>query len=130
MAVRSEEPNAQVLTVDDCPVTREIVRASLESLGYAVHVADSGWAALEAADGKSFDAIVLDVEMPGLNGMEVGRALRNHPNAASALIAMYSSVDEATVRTEFCQYDAFVPKPSGARELGERIGGLIRSRRS
>lgn len=123
-------PQAQVLAVDDCPVTREILRAALESLGYAVHVVDSGWAALEAADRTSFDAIVLDVEIPGLDGPAVGRALRSHPNAASALIAMHTSVDEAAVRAAFSGYDAFVPKPCGPCVLGERIDDLLRGRRS
>ena len=118
-----------VLAVDDCAATREIMRASLESFGYSVQAVDSGWAALEAVGQASFDAIVLDVEMPGLDGMAVGRALRSDPKTASAMIAMHSSVDEEAVRTGFSEYDAFVPKSCSPRALGERVDGLIRSRR-
>ena len=115
--------------MDDCPTTLEILRASFESFGYTVQAVDSGWAALEAVSQTSFDAVVLDVEMPGMDGMAVGRALRSDPKTASATIAMHSSVDEAAVRAGFSQYDAFVPKTCSPRALGERVDGLIRGRR-
>jgi CheY-like chemotaxis protein len=119
-----------VLAVDDCAAMLQIMRASLESFGYSVQAVDSGWAALEAAQQASFDAIVLDVEMPGLDGMAVGRALRQDPKTARASIAMHSSLDEQAVRAGFDQYDAFVPKAGGPRALGDCVDGLIRSRRS
>lgn len=123
------DPKGRVLAVDDCAAMREIMRASLESLGYSVLAVDSGWAALEAVGQASFDAIILDVEMPGLDGMAVGRALRSDPKTASAVITMHSSVDEEAVRAGFSQYDAFVPKACSPRALGERVDCLIRGRR-
>jgi CheY-like chemotaxis protein len=122
-------PKGQVLAVDDCAAMLQIMQASLEAFGYRVQAVDSGWAALEAARHESFDAIVLDVEMPGLDGMAVGRALRSDPRTASAMIAMHSSVGEEAVRAGFDQFDAFVPKASHPRTLGERVDRLIRSRR-
>ena len=107
---------------------RELMRASLERFGYLVRAVDSGWAALQAVEEEIFDAIVLDVEMPGLDGMATGRALRRAPRAAAAVIAMHSSVDEAAVRVGFCHYDAFVPKSGCPLALGERVDGLLRSR--
>ena len=118
-----------VLAVDDCAAMRLVMQASLESFGYSVQAVDSGWAALEAASQVCFDAIVLDVEMPGLDGMAVGRALRSDPKTASTMIAMHSSVGEDAVRAGFDQFDAFVPKASSPRVLGERVDGLIRRRR-
>lgn len=118
-----------VLAVDDCPTMREIMRASLECLGYSVQAVDSGWAALEAVTEASFDVIVLDVEMPGLDGMAVGRALRNTTRTAAAAIAMHSSVAEAEVRAGFDEYDAYVPKSTDVRSLGEQIDRLVRTRR-
>jgi CheY-like chemotaxis protein len=122
-------PKGRVLAVDDCAAMREIMCASLESLGYSVQAVDSGRAALEAATNSAFDAFILDVEMPGLDGMAVGRALRSDPKTASAVIAIHSSVDEAAVRQGFSQYDAFVPKDSGPRALGERLDDLVQGRR-
>ena len=117
-----------ILAVDDCEMMRELMRASLQSLGYEVQVADSGWAALEAASQGEFDAIVLDVEMPGLDGMAVGRALRLDPKTAKSAIAMHSSIAEATVRAGFNQYDVFVAKSASPLALGQRVDSLIRQR--
>lgn len=116
------------MAVDDCEAMRDILRAALEALGYSVQAVDSGAAALEAAGQDAFDAIVLDVEMPGLDGMAVGRALRSNPKTATTTIAMHSSIAEADVRAGFSQYDAFVPKPCSPLALGQRVDGLIRSR--
>ena len=118
-----------MLAVDDCPTTREILRASIESFGYSVQAVDSGWAALEAVSQASFDAVVLDVEMPGLDGMAVGRALRNTPCTATSAIAMHSSVAESEVRAGFDDYDLYVPKSADVRSLGEQVDRLVRSRR-
>ena len=118
-----------ILAVDDCPATLEILRASLEHIGYRVHAVDSGWAALDAVSEAPFDAIVLDVEMPGMDGMAVGRTLRSTPHTASAPIAMHSSLAEAEVRAHFDAYDIYLPKGGDLRALGARIDHLVRSRR-
>lgn len=117
-----------ILAVDDCATTRELLRLTLEAMGYSVQAVDNGHAALEVAGQQSFDAIVLDVEMPGLDGMAVGRALRQNPRTAGAKIAMHSGMDEAAVRAGFSGYDAFVPKAGNPRLLGEWVDGLLRSR--
>lgn len=119
-----------ILTVDDCAATREMVCATLEALGYRVQAVDNGQAALEAVRGQCFDAIVLDVEMPGLDGIAVARALRQDPRTAHAKIAMHTGLDEAVVRAGFNGingYDAFVPKAAHPRLLGERVAGLLRA---
>ena len=128
-ALNAAAAKGHVLAVDDCAATRELMRASLERMGYAVQAVDSGWAALQAMEQADFDAIVLDVEMPGMDGMAVGRALRHNPRTASVVIAMHTSVDEAAVRAEFSHYDAFVSKSAGPLALGDRVDGLLRSRR-
>ena len=120
----------RVLAVDDCATTRELMRASIECYGHSVQAVDSGWAALAAAGEGGFDAVVLDVEMPGMDGMAVGRALRSDPRTCGAKIAMHSSVDESAVRAVFDQYDAFVPKAGNPRDLGARVDGLLRQRQA
>ncbi len=118
-----------ILTADDCATMRSLVQASLEALGYVVQAVDNGQAALDAAGQRAFDAIVLDAEMPGLDGMAVGRALRQDPRHAQARIAMHSGLDEAAVRAAFSGYDAFVPKGTDPRRLGERVDDLLRPAR-
>ncbi len=119
----------RVLAVDDSPEMRLLVTASLEALGYSVEAVDSGYAALEASRLESFDAVILDVDMPGIDGLEVGRALRGDPRTSSSMIAMHTSLEEAFVRTGFDEYDVFLPKPCNARLLGECVDRMIRDQR-
>ncbi len=119
----------RVLTVDDSPVMRVLVTASLEALGYSVEAVDSGYAALEATRLEQFDAVILDVDMPGMDGLALGRALRGDPRTCSSMIAMHTTLEEATVRCGFDAYDAFLPKPCEARMLGECVDRMLRERR-
>ncbi|MDT7833658.1 response regulator [Aquabacterium sp. OR-4] len=122
---RPSAAQRSILTVDDCAATRAVMCATLEAMGYCVQTADSGLAALEAVGRHRFDAFVLDVEMPGLDGMALGRALRQNPRTARAKIAMHTGLDEAQVRAGFSGYDAFVPKAGNPRLLGERVQRLL-----
>lgn len=118
-------PRGRILAVDDCDHMGLLVQVALESQGYSVKLVDSGFAALDAASQEHFDAVVLDVEMPGLDGLAVGRALRSHPKSRMSKIAMHTSIDEAAVRTGFDQYDAYLPKPCSAQRIGECVDQLI-----
>jgi|GraSoiStandDraft_4_1057263.scaffolds.fasta_scaffold384474_2 two-component system, chemotaxis family, chemotaxis protein CheY len=119
----------RVLAVDDSSVIREILIASLEAAGYSVEAVATGQAALAAASRETFDAVILDVDMPGIDGLAVGRALRGDPRTRQSMIAMHTSLDEAHVRTGFDGYDVFLPKPCDARLLGECVGRMIQARR-
>ena len=120
----------RVLAVDDSSVIRELLIASLEAAGYSVEAVASGQAALVAAAQETFDAVILDVDMPGLDGLAVGRALRLHPRSCGSVIAMHTTLDEADVRAGFDGYDAFLPKPCSGRQLGQCVDQMIRNRRS
>lgn len=128
-------PNAspsrgRVLAVDDSTVMRELVTLSLEAAGYSVEAVASGDAALVAAAREEFDAFILDVDMPGMDGLAVGRALRSDPRTRSSMIAMHTSLDEADVRTGFDGYNAYLRKPFDARRLGECVERMLRDRRA
>ena len=120
----------RVLAVDDSTVMRELVTLSLEAAGYSVEAVASGDAALVAAAREQFDAFILDVDMPGMDGLAVGRALRNDPRTRSSMIAMHTSLDEADVRTGFDGYNAYLRKPFDARRLGECVERMLRDRRA
>ena len=127
--MRSSFPSrGRVLAVDDSSVIREILIASLEAAGYSVEAVATGHAALAAASREAFDAVILDVDMPGIDGLAVGRALRGDPRTRQSMIAMHTSLDEAAVRTGFDGYDVFLPKPCDARLLGECVGRMIQAR--
>lgn len=126
----SLSPRGRVLAVDDSVVMRELVTAALEAVGYSVEAVASGAAALVAAAREAFDAVILDVDMPGMDGMAVGRALRGDPNTRTAMIAMHTSLAEADVRSGFDGYNAYLRKPFDPRHLGECIDRMLRDRRA
>ena len=68
-------PGGVVLVVDDAPVNLLVARLLLERLGFEVHVAENGPAAIESCRERSYDAILMDMQMPGMDGIETTRAL-------------------------------------------------------
>jgi two-component system sensor histidine kinase BarA len=131
MDASSEHRNGlRVLAVDDSAEMRILVQASLERYGYSVHAVDCGAAAIDAAHSQPFDLVVLDVDMPGLNGLEVGRRLRDNPLTCAALIAMHTSLDEAQVRSGFMDYDLFLAKPCCPLQLGKSVDRLLQGVRA
>ncbi len=125
MQATSGPSRGRVLTVDDSAEMRVLVTASLEARGYSVEAVDSGYAALAATRLENFDAVILDVDMPGMDGLELGRALRKDPRTRASRIAMHTSMDESVVRSILDGYDVFLPKPCEARLLGECIDRLV-----
>jgi CheY-like chemotaxis protein len=131
MNASSAQPRPlRVLAVDDSAEMRILVEASLQRHGYSVHAVDCGTAAIAAASLESFDLVILDVDMPGLDGLKVGRALRENPLTRAAMIAMHTSLDEAQVRCGFDDYDMFLPKPCCPLQLGERVAALLQGMRA
>ena len=120
-----ELPRGRVLAVDDSQLVLELLVAQLESEGFSVQAVDSGYAALEAAEIEEFDAVILDVHMPGMDGLDVARALRANPKTSGSRIAMHTSLSEDEVRSVFTGYDAFLPKPCDTPFLGESIDRLV-----
>src|SRR3989441_12257245 len=86
-----------ILVVDDEPPIRELLRKFLTARDYQVRVASDGQQALALVDQKSPDIIVLDVHMPGMNGIEVLRRLRAK-NYAGGVIFLTSSQDETLLQ--------------------------------
>ncbi|MBW3571775.1 MAG: diguanylate cyclase, partial [Gemmatimonadetes bacterium] len=114
---------AVVLAVDDDPAVLLAVRAVLQPRGVrvdAVTEPERFWEALEAS---APDAVLLDVDMPGVNGLELCRVLRNDPRWKSvSVVFLTSRTDPATVQEVFAAgADDFVGKPFVGPELGARI---------
>ena len=114
-----------MLAVDDSPVLLAMLVAQLEAEGFSVSAVDSGFAALDAAQAESFDAVILDVQMPGMDGLAVARALRANPRTASSRIAMHTSLQEDEVRSSFTDYDVFLPKPCCTQLLRDSVVRLV-----
>ena len=116
---------AVILVVDDDGHIREVVRFALEKAGHRVIEAADGLAALGAAAAQPIDAVVLDIVMPELDGIEVCRKLREQ---GSVPILFLSSRDDELDRILGLELgaDDYVTKPFSPRELAARVKALLR----
>jgi len=122
------ETGARVLIVDDDPGIRDVVSEFLSRHGYQVETAADG-KAMETALGRgAFDLIVLDVMMPGEDGLSICRRLSSKPGGPA--IIMMSAMGEETDRIVGLELgaDDYVPKPCNPRELLARIRAVLRRR--
>jgi len=118
---------ARVLVVDDDHNIRDLIAFRLQSVGYDVVTADNGHEALAVAGRVLPDLLVLDVNMPGLDGIEVCHAV--HENAVTAKIPVIV-VSARAQRTDIdLAYAAgaedFLAKPFDATMLLQRVGWLV-----
>ncbi|MEI6245132.1 MAG: response regulator transcription factor [Acidobacteriota bacterium] len=117
-----------VLIADDDPMIHLILGGNMKAAGWTVHQAMNGKQAVNAARHQAFDAIVLDVRMPGLDGVAAARELRAAPINSTVPIILISAAydDDARLNGFFAGVDDFIPKPFRARELVERITSVWR----
>jgi len=124
--MRSESTPLRVLVVDDEPPIRRFLRTSLSAQGYDITEAEDGAKALEEVRRRSPDVLVLDLGLPGIDGLEVIRRLRGS-GASLPIIVLSSRVDEAgKVEALDLGADDYVTKPFGVDELLARIRAAMR----
>ena len=116
----------RILVVDDEPAVRDAVRRALVLSGYTVDVADGGGAAVAALAAEAPDAVVLDVAMPGVDGLEVCRRLRASGDRTPVL--MLTARDTVADRVEGLDAgaDDYLVKPFALEELLARLRALLR----
>jgi DNA-binding response OmpR family regulator len=116
----------RVLVVDDEPKIAGTIRQALAEEGYAVDVVHTGEEALEWAASASYDLIVLDVLLPGRNGMDVCRILRRQGMKSPVLLLTALDGIEDRVRGLDSGADDYLPKPFALSELLARLRALAR----
>jgi DNA-binding response OmpR family regulator len=120
-----------VLLVDDDARLSGLVGDWLESRGYCVDFAACGKEALTLADHEHFDAIVLDLDMPGTGGLAVCRALRETSNPTTPIIFLTArNTVESKVEGLAAGADDYLVKPFSPQELSARIEALVRRSRN
>jgi len=120
---------ARILLVDDEPAIAETVRAYLEAEGYTVQTASDGPGALTLARSFHPDIIVLDLMLPGLDGLEVLRRLRQISDVYVLLLTAKTHETDKVVGLTMGA-DDYVTKPFSPRELVARVKALLRRGRS
>jgi two-component system response regulator MprA len=122
----SERP--KILVVDDEPAVQQALARAFALERYEVEVARGGGEALEALAGERFDAVVLDVTMPGVSGLEVCRRLRASGDRSPVLMLTARDAIDDRVAGLDAGADDYLVKPFALRELMARVRALLRRR--
>src|SRR5262249_6136909 len=115
----------RILVVDDDPQIRRVMRVTLTGQGYEVDDARTGDAALEKFREQRFDLVLLDMNMPGLAGLETCRAIRGQSEVAIIMLTVRDS-EQDKVDALDAGADDYVTKPYNAPELLARIRAALR----
>jgi CheY-like chemotaxis protein len=118
----------RILVVDDDRTTRELLRLQLRSAGYAVETARDGAAALARVRRKKFDLVLLDVWMPGMDGLTVLARLRDEPSQPRVVVMTADDTSETLLRAIRAQAHRFVTKPFEPKELVELVRSTLDSK--
>jgi DNA-binding response OmpR family regulator len=116
---------ARVLLVDDEPLYANAVRERLQESDFEVAVAEDGRSALEVFERESFDLVILDVALPGLNGLEVAARIRERSDVPIIVISGDDDPD-ARLRAFDEGADDFIAKDTGFAEVVRRLRAVLR----
>jgi two-component system, OmpR family, KDP operon response regulator KdpE len=116
----------RVLVVDDEPAIRRALRPPLTELGFELTEASRGEMALDILRTEPFDAVLLDVNMPGIGGIETLRRIRAASPRLPVIMLTVRDREEEKVNALELGADDYVTKPFGVRELIARIRAAVR----
>ena len=120
----------KVLVVDDDQVIRTLMRYCLDGEAYTLIEAENGTRALEIADQELPDLILLDVMMPGLDGMAVLRRLKERQLTSHIPVIMFTALSQESQVSEWLDAGAIdhIGKPFSALVLRARVRAALRDR--
>ncbi|MGH7532049.1 MAG: response regulator, partial [Gemmatimonadales bacterium] len=123
--------HGRILIVDDVEDNRDVLRRHLTRQGYAVDDAADGTAALRMAAEVSYDLMLLDVRMPGIDGHEVLTRIKRDPATRDIPVVMISAADELATIAACIEAGAedFLPKPFDPVILGARASASVEKKR-
>ena len=121
---------ATVLVADDDPAARKLLRRILEPAGYQVREAATGKEALAMAEAERPDLLILDITMPGFDGVEICRTIKSDPTSRLTPVIHITGLTtrEQRLRALSAGSDEFVGKPFDIEELLIRVRSLLRTK--
>jgi two-component system KDP operon response regulator KdpE len=117
--------SGRILVVDDEPQIRRVLRATLTGQGYEFYEARTGEEALEAIRANRFDLVLLDMNMPGMGGIETCRAIRGGSEVAIIMLTVRDSEQDKVAALD-AGADDYITKPFSTPELLARIRAALR----
>lgn len=120
----------QVLIFEDNPVNQIVTRKLLESAGYEVDVAENGKIGIEMYEKSSYDIIIMDIQMPVMDGYEATKAIRAMSGNKSGTPIIALTANAFTEDREKCLaagMDDYIAKPFKPNELFEAIDGQLKA---
>src|SRR5947199_3049986 len=121
-----EHSRGSVLVVDDEPTIAEVVARYLERAGYRTRIAADGIGAIDAAAEQRPDLVVLDLMLPGIDGLEVMRRLRERDRATPVILLTAKGEESDRVIGLRLGADDYVVKPFSPAELVARVDSVLR----
>ena len=115
----------KVLVVEDDVTVRDVVRRYLERAGHEVRLAGDGEEALRLAEQSEPDLVVLDLMLPGVDGLEVCRRLRERSRVPVVMLTALGEEEDRILGLQLGA-DDYVTKPFSPRELALRVGSVLR----
>src|SRR5215210_287587 len=116
---------ARILVVDDEPQIRRVLKSALSAQGYEAFDVRSGEDALEAIRERRFDLVLLDVNMPGMGGLEACRQIRPTSDVAIIMLTVRNAEQDKVAALD-AGADDYVTKPFSTPELMARIRAALR----
>ena len=126
-ALENEAINISVLVVEDIALNQLLMRTLLDDFGFGCDIADNGKIAIEKMQTKPYDIILMDLQMPEMNGFEATDYIRNQMNSDIPIIAL--TADVTTVDLAKCKsvgMNDYIAKPVDERLLYSKMIGLVK----
>jgi two-component system KDP operon response regulator KdpE len=117
--------SATILAVDDEPQIRRVLRTTLTAQGYTILEARSGEEALEVVRKERIDLVLLDLNLPGMSGLETCREIRSSSDVPIIMLTVHNT-EHDKVQALDAGADDYVVKPFGSEELMARIRAALR----
>lgn len=126
-ATAKQAPQLRLLAAEDSPANRLVIQLMLQRLGHSVHMVENGLEAVAAFSAEPFDAVLLDIQMPVMDGYEAARRIRaSGPRGATIPLAALSAFVQASDKLEALEHGIsyYLTKPIRGAELAEVLNRI------